>query len=141
MELWRSAEAAVLVEISPVVYISNIVFGISRDLISHKNQQGFFVFFCLRISWKPGFYSACKEKSVCYVYIKYITITMYTNYRGHSIEGDWLTQIVKSLNGLLVKFVALFTRLYLDGWFLLNIFLSKLLWILMMASIFIILYL
>lgn len=108
MELWRGTEAVVIVAISLVVYITNIVLEISLDLSRHNIQQDLIVL-CLSESsvGKPGFYSAnrvARKKNSYDIYYILINISMYTNYRGHSVLGDWLIQIVKSLNGLLLNY-------------------------------------
>jgi len=111
MELWRGTEAVVIVAISLVVYITNIVLErlleISLDLSRHNIQQDFIILCLLESVGKPGFYSAsrlARKKNSYDIYNILINISMYTNYRGHSVLGDWLIQIVKSLNGLLLNY-------------------------------------
>lgn len=81
----------VIVAISLVVYITNIVLEISLDLSRHNIQQDFIVLCLSESVGKPGFYSAnrvARKKNSYDIYYILINISMYTNYRGHSVLGD-----------------------------------------------------
>lgn len=67
------------------MYISNLVFAVSNDSSGVNIQQGFHVFYLQESVGNLDFLRPEKEEElVCY---SYIVITMYTNYRGHSIHG------------------------------------------------------